>query len=227
MGTANITCSADITLTASYSNVSDTASVTYSPHLFFDECNSSSGLSQYSSTVRIGSTSNVGALSYNSQNNAYYISNSTTADAWYGWVIPNTRGRDNIKISVKAKINNTSAYNQLLIGCADNIAQSSSSGTYDLFRIRGDNKSDYLHNYGNEVSGSSSSTSVANSYVTVTFEKQGTTIVGKVFNSSGTQIRSYTYSNANSYTNPYFFVLVNTNKAADNKYIQLIQVDLI
>ena len=225
MATINIVgLTANVTLTASFSNVSDTASVTVLSYIFYDGC-ASDNTSQYSTTVRIGSTTNVATLTFNSTETAYYSSITTTSDAWYGWVIPNTRGEDNIKITCKVKLTSTSAYNQFLIGCADNIAQSSSSGTYDLYRIRGDNKADYLHNSGNEVSGSSKTTSVVNSYVYVVFEKDGTTITGSVYNSSNTLLSTYTYSNVNSYTNPYFLMMINTNRTADHAYIKEIKVE--
>lgn len=194
------------------------------PTLFYDEC-SADNTSQYDTIVRIGSTTNVSSMAYDSSENAYLVSNRTTHDAFFGWVIPNIRGQDNIRISLKCKLSSNNPYNQLLIGCADTIAYSSTSGTFDLWRIRGDNKSDYLHNNSNEVTGSSSPTSVYNQYVTVVFEKTGTTIVGKVYNSSDTLLRTYTYTSANRYTNPYFFIMGNTNRSADTKYIKGIKAE--
>ena len=183
--------------------------------------------SDYNTNVRIGSTTNVATLTFDSTETAYYTSITTTNDAFYGWVLPNTRGETDIKITCKVKLTSTSAYNQFMIGVTDNIAQSSSSGTYDMWRIRGDNKSDYLHNYGNEVSGSSASTSVANNYVYIVFEKTGTTIIGTVYDENMTQLRTYTYSNANSYSNPYYFVALNTNQSANHCYIKSIKAETI
>lgn len=197
---------------------------TLHPYLFYDDC-SADNTSQYSTIVRIGGTKNVSSMVYNSSENAYRIYNTTTGDAFFGWVIPNIRGYDNIRISVKAKLLSNSPYNQVIIGCADTIAYSSTSGTFDLWRIRGDNKSDYLHNASNEVTGSSSTTPVYNQYVTVVFEKTGTTIVGKVYNSSDALLRTYTYTSANRYTNPYFFIMRNTNRSADTTYIKGIKAE--
>lgn len=195
-------------------------------NLFYDDC-SSDNTSQYDALVRLGATSNLATLTYISSENAYMINNTSTRDAFMGYAIPDLQGEDNIRITVKTKILTNNAYNQLLVGCADNIAQSSSTGTFDMFRIRGDNKSDYLHNRGNEVTGSSSATSVYNQYVYIVFEKQGTSITGNVYDENMALLRTYTYTSANSYSNPYFFILVNTNRTADVKYIQLIQAEAI
>ena len=211
-------------LTASFSGVTATASVTYVSYLFYDDC-SVDNTSQYSTNVRIGSVTNNATLTFDSTETAYYTTITTTQDSWYGWVIPNTRGEDNIKITCNVKLASNSAYNQFIIGCADNIAQSSSSGTIDQYRIRADNKADYLHNSGNEVSGSSKTTSVQNVYVYVVFEKSGNTITGSTYNSSNTLLSTYTYSNANSYTNPYFYMLINTNQSANHSYIKNIKVE--
>ena len=216
---------ANVTLTASFSNVSDTASVTVLSYIFYDGC-ASDNTSQYSNTARIGSTTNVATLTFDGTANAYYTTTTTSYDSWFGWVIPNSRGLNNIKITCKVKLAGTSAYNQFLIGCADNLAQSSSNnGNYDLYRIRGDNKADYLHNSGNEVTGSSKSTTVQNTYVDIVFQKSGTTITGSVYNSSNTLLSTYTYSNVNSYTNPYFLMMINTNRTADHAYIKEIKVE--
>ena len=195
--------------------------------LFEDDCTSDK-TSQYSTNVRIGSTTNVATLTFDNTETAYYSTITTTHDAWYGWVLPNTRGETDIKITCKVKLTSTSAYNQFLIGVTDNIAQSSSSnGNYDMWRIRGDNKSDYLHNNGNEVSGSSASTSVANNYVYIVFEKTGTTIIGTVYDENMTQLQTYTYSNANSYSNPYYFIALNTNQSTNHCYIKSIKAETI
>ena len=112
--------------------------------LFEDDCTTDK-TNQYSTNVRIGSTTNNATLTFDNTETAYYTSITSSHDSWFGWVIPDIRGEDSIKITCKVKLASTSAYNQFLIGCADNIAQSSSSGTYDMYRIRGDNKADYLH----------------------------------------------------------------------------------
>ena len=194
--------------------------------LFEDDCTTDK-TNQYSTNVRIGSTTNNATLTFDNTETAYYTSITSSQDSWFGWVIPDIRGEDSIKITCKVKLLSTSAYNQFLIGCADNIAQSSSNGTYDMYRIRGDNKADYLHNSGNEVSGSSKSTSVANSYVYVVFEKDGNTITGTTLDSSDTVLSTYTYSNVNTYSNPYFFILLNSNQTANHWYLKEIKVETL
>ena len=194
------------------------------PYSFTDDCTTDQ-TSQYNTAVRVGGTTSVATLAFDSTNNVYGITNTTLHDSWYGWVIPDARGLDNVRVTCKVKLNNTSAYNQFLIGCMDNIAQSSSDGTYDLYRIRGDNKADYLHNSASEVSGSSKTTTVSGNYVYVVIEKSGTTIKGTTYDSSMTQLSTYTYSSANSYTNPYYVFMVNAKNSADTKLLGLVKVE--
>lgn len=192
--------------------------------LFYDDC-TTDNTSQYSDVIKFTSTSASATLSFNSNSTDYSFVGSG-GDYFVGRVIPNIRGEDNIRISVEIKLTNNSAYNQFFIGLSDNLSYSSgSSFTADMFRIRGDNKSDYLHNSGNEVSGSSSTTSVYNNWVIVVFERNGTSITGKIYNSSNTLIREYSYTTANSYTNPYYFIGLNARYSSSTKEINDIKVE--
>lgn len=217
--------SSSATYTCSYSNVSDTCTVTVVNYLFYDDC--SSDLTSQYANVTIDSSSNTIYKSYDSTENAYKVYGSG-GDKFRALLIPNIQGEDNIRISIRVKLATTSAYNQLFIGVSDSITQTSSSFTADMCRIRGDNLSDYMHNGGVEVSGSSVSTNVANKYVTLVMEKTGTTITMKVYGTDGTTLlRTYTYSSANSYSNPYYWFGLNTRNTSDIKYIKEIKVEPI
>ena len=223
-GVATFTVSVTVETSFSASYQTSTANCSVVTYYFLDNC-SSDNTSQYTD-VTINSSSNSILKSYNSTENAYKVY-GTGGDRFRALLIPNIRGKDNIKISIRVKLTNTSAYNQLFIGVSDSITQTSSVVTLDFCRIRGDNLSDYLHNSsGNEVSGSSASTNVANKYVTLVMEKTGTTITMKVYDTDETTLlRTYTYSSANNYTNPYYWFGMNTRYTSDIKYIKEIKAE--
>ena len=102
VATFNLTgISADCTITATYSNVSDTATITVQTGpLFYDPCTSSSGLTNYGQIVPISSSTTTSYLEYNSTQNAYYVH----ANGDWG-VIPITvlNGADDYKITGEFK----------------------------------------------------------------------------------------------------------------------------
>lgn len=193
-------------------------------YLFYDDC--SADLTSQYADVTISSSSNSILKSYDSTENAYKVYGSG-GDSFRALLIPNIRGLDNIRISIRAKLASTSAYNQLFIGVSDSITQTSKPYTADMCRIRGDNRSDCVYN-DSEVSGSGASTNVRNKYVTLLMEKTGTTITMKVYDTDGTTLlRTYTYNSANNYTNPYYWFGINTRNTSDIKYIKEIKVEPI
>lgn len=102
-GLAEITVSnitGTVSFTASYSNVTDTCTVSGVTYLFYDECSSSAGLTNYGQIVPISSSTTTSYLEYNSTQNAYYVH----ANGDWG-VIPITilNGEDDYKISAEFK----------------------------------------------------------------------------------------------------------------------------
>ena len=164
------------------------------------------------------------AVNFSYDTDHYEISGS--GGDYFAWfAIPNTRGRDNLRIRVKVNLNNTSAYNQLMIGLTDDlIASSPTNAVFDAFRIRADNKRDYLHNSDQEVRGSSSSVTVRQRYVWLEMTRKGSAISGKVYNSDMEELSSYSYTTANSYQNPYYFLGLNVRYSTSVKFIQEISV---
>lgn len=172
-----------------------------------------------------GSNTNID-LSYDENEGAYLLSGS--GGEYFGWfAIPDIKGQDNIRITVKVKLIGTSAYNQCYIGLTDTQAQAYMTDFIaDLFRIRADNKADFIHNNGNnEVSGSSFTVSVRNAYVYLVFERSGSDIVGRVYDAEKNLIHKYTYTTSNSYSDPYYIIGVNCRNSTDTKYIKEITVE--
>lgn len=225
IATATITFSASTTLTASYSNVSDTASVTYSNIYFLDEC-STNNTSQYSTTWCYRYENTLPSLTFSSSTNGYQFSRSTSKDTFSGYIIPNCQGLDNVKIRMKVKLNNSSsdAYNQFAIGMSDSTYNAYNTA-FSMFRIRGDNKADIVEAEGHETS-VSSSVSVRNAWRYVEIAKSGSSVTFKVYDDNLSQLTTKSHTLYFSYTNPYFFFVLNNN-TSNTKYIKEIRVEPI
>ena len=89
------------TFTASYSNVSDTCTVTVQTYLFYDACDSSSGLSNYGSSVLVRGTNASATIGYDSTENAYKISG--TGNYFAGIPITPLKDLDNFKVTAEMK----------------------------------------------------------------------------------------------------------------------------
>ena len=77
------------TFTATYTNTSDTHTVTKSTFLFLDACNSSSNLSHYGSSVQIYKSSSGNpacSLSYSSSMNAYDLHSTNSSTSYYSMI---------------------------------------------------------------------------------------------------------------------------------------------
>ena len=101
------------TFTASYQNVTATCTVNVSSYIFYDECSSADGLSQYGSVRPISSSTTTSQLEYNSGQNAYLVH----ANGDWG-IIPITalNGLDNYKITGEFKTRSSSNASQGGIG---------------------------------------------------------------------------------------------------------------
>ena len=101
-----VTVSAETIFTATYSNATATCTVTVPSYLFYDECNSSSGLTNYGSAVGLeGSTS--ATLSYNSTENAYSL--ISTGSGIKVFPITALNGLNSFKLTADMKFPNTSS----------------------------------------------------------------------------------------------------------------------
>lgn len=88
-----------ITYSMTYQGVTKTCSVTYITHLFFDECNNASGLSNYGSPLVVRG-SGTATLGYDS--NGYYTGTITGTSAYQTmYPIPSLTGTANFKFSIE------------------------------------------------------------------------------------------------------------------------------
>ena len=72
VATATVSFTSSGTCTATYGSVSDTASITVQSYLFYDACNSSSGLTDYATGIMY-ETGSPSTISYDSTENAYKV----------------------------------------------------------------------------------------------------------------------------------------------------------
>ena len=219
LGIATVTVSnisSETTFTASYSNVTAQCTVTVQSYLFYDDCSSSSRLTEYGNYVSLFSTSGNGTLTYDSTENAYNFAKTTNRDAFTGFKLPIT-ATDKIKITCKAKLTSTSPYNQFGIGVQE------STSKYEFIRIRGDKYFDGFKNNTNSSIGTNTNVASFNSaYYYLEISYDGSSRVAKVYNSSMSLVKEWNIS-VQTYTNPSYYIAMNTNST--NEYIKEIKVE--
>lgn len=219
VATATITFTASTTLTASYESATATTTITVQSYLFYDDCSSSSRISEYGTYVSLFGTSGDGTLSYDSTKNAYSIAKTTNRDAFTGFKIPIT-AIDNIKITCKCKLTSTSAYNQF------GIAIQESSSKYEFIRVRGDKILDAFKNHPNSSLGSNSNVASFNSayyYLEITYN--GNSRAVKFYDANMSLVKEWNISSVQTYTNPVFYLAINTYST--NVYVKEIKAEPI
>ena len=119
--------SGTVTFTCTYSNVSDTCSVTGSTYLFYDACDSSSGLSNYDLTniVKVNGTQSNPTMVYDSNMNSYKLYGSGNYRS--GIMIPSLDGLDNYTASMEVRCTKNDWLNSLGFGL---LIDSTSSSSY-------------------------------------------------------------------------------------------------
>ena len=187
-----------------------------SPVIFKDDCEVDN-TSDYVNTVHMGSQNTNINFTFDSSTNGYLFT-GTGGEYFGGKVIPFSF-EDKISISCDAKLLNTSAYNQCTIGITDSL-NPSMSGNYDFFRIRGDNRCDYIQN--NRDTSIKTGLSLVNNWVTLEVSIDGTSLTGKLFDENKTLL-AQTSQITNTYSNPYIFIGLNCN-GNNQKYVKNIVV---
>ena len=176
------------TYTASYQNVTDTCTVTVGPsYLFYDACDSSSGLSNYGTPVGVGSTISTNYTSYNSTENAYDV--RTNGD-WGMIPITAMTGQDNYKISMLVKTKGTHGANRGGFG----FLASDSTNVFPCWKIEGNGACNYTLKQGSSEPNTKvcDTTSPSSNWYKIEVSKQGTSYTCKVYNSSDTLLGTHT-----------------------------------
>lgn len=193
-----------------YDSATQTITFNVIPYYINDDCTSSSGLSQYGSSIRLtdGQTSTC-SLSYDSQNQCYYLAGSGQYIS--GVILPSLTDMDDVRLRVKFKLSGTGNYYQLIIGVAPTNANNT-----PFYGVRQMNTTfQYFYdNNGNSSSTSDNKTvsdSLVNNWHYLQIEKSGTSLTLKIFNSSLTQLYSISKTIPNL-EHCYYFIGMNTER---------------
>ena len=197
--------------------MSDTCTVTVVNYLFYDDCSSSSRLSEYGNSTSL-TNNRTSTLTYDNTENAYLFERSTSGDCFTGFALPLTQ-IDNIKVSLKVKLRNTSAY------CQMGLWEQSSSSTYEMIRLRGDRIADaFKNNTNSSIVSYSNVANFTTAYYTLEISYTGSTRIMNIYDSNGTLIKTGTFT-SQSYTNPTIYLAQNNN--SNGAYIKEIKVEPI
>jgi len=172
--------SAETTFTASYSNVSDTCTVTVPSYLFYDDC-STDRRSEYS-FISGGSWKTTGSVSYDSTNHCYNIT-TASIEGMNGLKV-NDLTVGNCKITAKLQYNSTNANRQFGIGLLNN------TSTFIYARYESNAAGINIVENNATVKKSSTQSLSTNTWYTFELIRNGTTLTMSVYNDSGTLLKS-------------------------------------
>ena len=190
-GVAEVTVtgiSGTVTFTCTYSNVSDTCSVVYSTYLFYDECTSATGLSNYGSSVLIRGTNAAITLTYDSTENAYKLVG--TGNYFAMIPIPTLNDEDEYTITANIKGQNKS-FNGIGF-CLDNRSDTTSYSQAAWMEVYGKKlsyKQFKVSSDGTYKSGSVSSLA-GDTWYKIEMTVNGSSLSGKLYDSGGTELTS-------------------------------------
>lgn len=221
IATATINFSQSTTLAASIGGVSDTATITVSSYLFYDDCTIDL-TNQYTEILRCGGANTVPTLTFDT--NYYIFDASIRNDSFAGYVIPNIRGYDNIKISAKVELKSTSAYCQIGIGFADSL-NINNGGQFSFYRIRGDKLIDYVEGSYNTTWHSNAVQ--LNTIYYIELVKEGGKCTFNVYDSNKTLLYSDYRNSVYTYSNPYFCIARNMRNTSTQSHIYEIKAELL
>lgn len=227
-GIAEITVSniiGTVSFTASYSNVTDTCTVIGASYLFYDACDSATGLSNYGSSVVVRGTNASASISYNSSENAYEISG--TGNYFAGIPITPLNGEDNFKITAEMKCGVNSGDCQ--IGFYTRDSSDTSKQAYSTHFL-GDTRYRWFYvTPGANGSYSAINTSVAgySTYQKMEWIVEGTSIKMNIYDSNDTVAYTITKDRVN-YTNKEYGLWVDTERGTNYKvYVKNIKAEAL
>ena len=200
-GVAEVTVtgvSGTVTFTCSYSNVTDTCTVESSQYLFYDECTSADGLSNYGALHKLRVNNVAGTLSYDSGMNAYKVTPTTAnADGFCDFPIPALDNKNNYYLEAEIYTTDTSTGGQPGLVLYPSTSTGGEGVFYrDIANINRCGVLKFANWAENGESGNSqkSSLPVANNWIRVRIEVNGTSVKGIWLKSDGTEVYNHTYT---------------------------------
>ena len=175
------------TYTCTYSNVSDTCTVTVQSYLFYDACDSADGLSNYGTPVGVGSTISTNYTSYNSTENAYDV--RTNGD-WGMIPITAMTGQDNYKISMLVKTRSNNGANRGGFG----FLASDSTNVFPCWKIEGNGACNYTLKQGSSEPNTKvcDTPNAQRTWYKIELIKTGTSYTCNVYDSNDTLLGTHT-----------------------------------
>lgn len=187
-----------VTFTASYSNVTDTCTVTSVSYLFYDACDSSSGLSNYGTLHKLRVQNVDGTLSYDSGMNAYkFVPTTANADGFCDFPIPALDNKDGFYLECEFYTTDTTTGGQPVIAIYPTSDTGGNGVIYrDIASINRCGVLKFANWADNGESGNSqqSSLPVANNWIKLRIEVNGTSVKGKWLKTDDTEIYTHTYT---------------------------------
>lgn len=199
------------------SSQSSIVNVEYINYLFYDECNSATGLSNYAwYDVASGSTA---TMTYDSTENAYKLQGNYR---YYGvYEITALNNLDNYKLQADVKVTSSSAFNQVGF-----LIHSQNGGDMSTYRLRGDSKLETWNRVNDaEYENTILNRSMVNTWITLKLTKQGTNFNLKAYDGT-TELVSYNWTIPN-YSNPRIGILKHTEKSSQIGYVKNIIAESI
>lgn len=225
MASVLVSVNSDTTFTASYSNVSDTCTVTVPTYLFYDDCSSSSGLSNYGSSVVVRGTNASASISYNSSENAYEISGA--GNYFAGIPITPLNGEDNFKITAEMKCGVNSGDCQ--IGFYTRDYTDTTKQAYSTHFL-GDKRYRWFYvtpSANGSYQAINTSSAHYTSYTKMEWIVEGTSIKMNIYGSNDTVAYTITKDRVN-YTNKEYGLWVDTERGTDYKvYVKNIKAEAL
>ena len=200
-GVAQVTVnnvSGTVTFTGSYSNVSATCTVTAQSYLFYDACDSSSGLSNYGTLHKLRTNSVDGTLSYDSGMNAYkFVATTANNDGFCDIPIPALDNKNNYYLEAEIYTTDTSTGGQPGLVLYPSTSTGGEGVFYrDIANINRCGVLKFANWAENGESGNSQKSSLpgANKWIRVRIEVNGTSVKGIWLKTDGTEVYGHTYT---------------------------------
>lgn len=228
-GIASVTVSnisTTITFTASYSNVSDTCTVTVVNYLFYDKCNRADGLSNYGTSVLVRGSNAVATLEYDSTENCYALYGQGN----YHAMVPIPALNDEDQYSIEMEIKMASSQFRIAGFYLDNRNDTTSYGmdmSLSVYDRRIHSRQYKVSSDGSEQNSPTSNQITANTWYRLRMTVNGSSLTGTLYNLEGTQIVTITKSLSVSNKQMGLFVFCEKGTSGSRVYIRNIKAEAL
>lgn len=226
VGSVTVTnISAETTFTATYQSASDTCTVTVMTYLFYDECNSSAGLSNYGSSECVrGSNASI-TMTYDSTENAYKVSGSGNYHAF----VPIPALDDEDEYTIEAEVKGQSIHYNMIGLFLDNRNNTTSYGldyALNVYDKRLQSRQYKLSADGSEENVNIGSIS-ANTWYKLAYTVNGSSLTGTLYDINGNQLGTKTRTLSVSNKRMGIFLFCENGSTNSTCYIRNIKAEYL